>query len=126
MTKSISGICIQNNKLLVVSKKGAWILPGGKLNLGEDDHDCLVREVREELGVEIEILFFYDSFSGVTPFTKDSLTVKTYFIKIIGQPKPQAEICAIKWVNNLDLKLFEVTEVTKKIINSLQRSNHLI
>lgn len=33
-----------------------WEFPGGKLNTSESAADCIAREIREELGVEISIL----------------------------------------------------------------------
>lgn len=35
---------------------GLWELPGGKVHAGESDVDALVRECREELGVEVRPL----------------------------------------------------------------------
>jgi 8-oxo-dGTP diphosphatase len=34
---------------------GRWEFPGGKREPGERDDDALVREIREELGVEVEV-----------------------------------------------------------------------
>jgi len=34
---------------------GGWELPGGKVEPGEQPRDALLREIREELGVEIEL-----------------------------------------------------------------------
>jgi 8-oxo-dGTP diphosphatase len=36
-------------------KPGSWDLPGGHLAIGEDFEQCLLREAREETGLEIAI-----------------------------------------------------------------------
>lgn len=44
--------------LLVKHRKGArqyWVLPGGRLEYGEDFQECGVREVKEETGLDVEI-----------------------------------------------------------------------
>jgi 8-oxo-dGTP pyrophosphatase MutT (NUDIX family) len=42
-----AGVCLLRNE------RDEWELPGGKLEPGEDPADCLVREVREELGIVV-------------------------------------------------------------------------
>ena len=54
-------IIIHQNKILVakrsekMSQSGLWEFPGGKIENNESKKDCLKREIREELGLEILI-----------------------------------------------------------------------
>ena len=34
---------------------GAWVLPGGHIDLGETFEECAIREIKEETGIEIDI-----------------------------------------------------------------------
>ena len=58
----ISGPFIINDKnqlLLCLSPKwGVWIVPGGHVNPGETTRDACIRETKEELGLDIEIVDF--------------------------------------------------------------------
>ena len=44
-------------QLLSTYEGGRWGLPGGALDPGETIHEALIRECREELAVDIEILY---------------------------------------------------------------------
>ncbi len=53
---------INNNKCLLITKRmprvryaGYWELPGGKVENGETHPQALARELREELGIEVEV-----------------------------------------------------------------------
>lgn len=56
----ITGILIENNEILLVqqklSDKRNWSLPGGRLERGETISQGLIREMKEETGLDVEIV----------------------------------------------------------------------
>ena len=61
MINIIASSCIlNNNKILMVQEnkvdiKGLWDLPGGKVKIGEDIKQAVIRETLEETGYNIEL-----------------------------------------------------------------------
>ncbi|MDZ7798426.1 MAG: NUDIX domain-containing protein [Patescibacteria group bacterium] len=49
-------LIIKDNLLAVVKTETGYFLPGGGLEKGESKKDCLIRECREEIGLEINII----------------------------------------------------------------------
>jgi ADP-ribose pyrophosphatase YjhB (NUDIX family) len=52
------GVAIQDEQVLLhrATNDAWWALPGGRVELNESSADALVREMREEMGVEVELL----------------------------------------------------------------------
>lgn len=57
----VAGALVDGSRLLVAQRRrppelaGLWELPGGKVADGETESQALARELREELGVDVEI-----------------------------------------------------------------------
>ena len=58
----IHGVIASRGRILVLKRApsmpyrpGSWDLPGGHLALGENFEDCLLREVKEETGLDVAI-----------------------------------------------------------------------
>jgi 8-oxo-dGTP pyrophosphatase MutT (NUDIX family) len=51
---SVKGVIIRDGKVILLrNERDEWELPGGKLELSESPEPCLVREIAEELRLEI-------------------------------------------------------------------------
>lgn len=79
--KVASGVICQSNKLLIAKRSegqklaGLWEFPGGKIEPGENEKDCLERELLEELGVKAEI----GEFIAQTDYEYDFAVVSLFF-----------------------------------------------
>jgi 8-oxo-dGTP diphosphatase len=62
--KVVCGLVWQENKVLIAKRKpgkslaGYWEFPGGKIEAGEDAESSLIRELEEEMGMQIKISGF--------------------------------------------------------------------
>ncbi len=83
---SVRGVIIQDEKILLVNGDGNgdfWCLPGGRMEYGENLKSCLVREVKEETGLDVtagdafavsEFLFDANHFHNVDIFFHCTMT----------------------------------------------------
>jgi|SRR3989344_2024877 len=103
----IAGIIIQDGKLLLLVGKGyseLWT-PGGKRNEGESDEDCLRRELKEEISVDLIESKFFKEYSGSSFYHPEKKTIGRYYIvKIKGKIKANAEIKNIVWFTKEDFE----------------------
>ena len=101
----LAWIYLKDKKILVTRTKGkdAWFMPGGKRIEGETDEHALVREVKEELNLDLipSSIRFYGTFQAQA-YDKPSGTLvrlTCYTADFNGTPVPTNEIAAFDYFN---------------------------
>jgi 8-oxo-dGTP diphosphatase len=96
---------------------GLWEFPGGKIEPGETVEQCIVREIQEELAIEITVGEHLISINYTYPTFH--LTLFVYHCQhISGVPQP-IESEEIRWVNISDLDNYEFPAANQAIIQAL-------
>ncbi|WP_067135506.1 (deoxy)nucleoside triphosphate pyrophosphohydrolase [Microtetraspora malaysiensis] len=101
----VGAAIIENGRLLAAQRadppelKGGWEFPGGKVDPGESDHDALVRECAEELGVKIAV---GRRVGGEWPLSSGSVLRVWVATIVSGVPEP-LEHLALRWLGQEEL-----------------------
>ncbi|MET8847666.1 NUDIX domain-containing protein [Amycolatopsis sp. NPDC004625] len=129
MIDKIAWIHVVDGRVLAARSRGKdrFYLPGGKREPGETDAETLVREIREELGVEIipDSITPAGTFEGQAHGHAEGTVVHTtaYAAQFRGEPRACAEIEEIAWLGYADRD--RVSLVAQLIFDHLHAAGQL-
>ena len=106
--------------LLVRSSRDAshWVLPKGHIDAGESAEDAARREVREEAGVEAEIV----ARAGSDTYTQDGEEIRTlYFAMRFETTCPADEDREVRWLRYADACATISFEGARRLIERAHR-----
>ncbi len=96
---------------------GLWEFPGGKMEAGEDFHTALIREIQEELGVNLKVGAGMGKYQHA--YTHFKLTVYVFSGEVVsGTPRALAAD-EIRWVPINELAQYPMGKVDRLISLSL-------
>ncbi|MET9721175.1 (deoxy)nucleoside triphosphate pyrophosphohydrolase [Streptomyces zaomyceticus] len=102
----VAGALYDRGRLLAARRSapvelaGRWELPGGKLEPGESPEEALIRELREELGVEVEP---GERIPGEWPL-KPGYVLRVWTARLLsGEPRPLEDHDALRWLSRSEL-----------------------
>ncbi len=100
-----------------------WEFPGGKVEPGEGRKESLVREIREELCLDIKVGdLFRTIFHEGADFKVD---LHAYWCAILGGKLCLKEHVAYKWVYPSELKNFDLTQADRLLVDCLEKLTEL-
>lgn len=111
----VGGIVLQDGKVLLLLRKnapeaGSWSLPGGRVEFMEHLEEAVVRELREELGITVEVESLVCVVNHIVPDENAHWVAPAYRVRVVsGVPKnlEPEKTAAIEWfpMSNLPANL---------------------
>ena len=121
---NIAAGIIWNKGQILISKRrengllgGLWEFPGGKIEKDENAQTCIIREVKEELGVLVQPTSFLKQIKHA--YTHFSITMDAYHCDYL-QGTPQAVGCDNwKWIAPEEIRLLPFPKANHKLFDKI-------
>ncbi len=127
VTSVVAVIVDEGDRVLLTRRavppfRDLWVMPGGKIDLGEPMIRALHREVREEVGIEVAVDGLVDVFEHLTPGPENDHFVILYYrcrpVTHDLAPNP-AEVAEVRWVARGELDRVPLAEGARYIVGQL-------
>jgi 8-oxo-dGTP diphosphatase len=118
----VAAIIKYNDRILATQRgygefAGGWEFPGGKMEAGETQEQALIREIKEELEADIEILKYVETVEYDYP--NFHLILHCYLCTIISGDFVLKEHNSAKWLRRDELKSVEWLPADKGLIERM-------
>jgi 8-oxo-dGTP diphosphatase len=119
-----AAIWVQNGRVLIArrppgaSQAGLWEFPGGKVRPGETPEQCLQREIREELGVEIAVGDFFAE--SIYAYEAKTVRLLAYRVSAISGELALNDHTELAWAPMADLGRYRFCPADVPLVQKLQ------
>lgn len=116
----VAAAFIKNNSEVIICQRYGfdtfplmWEFPGGSMEDNETPEDAVKREIKEELGIDIEIISFINTFEDI----KGEIKIIVYLFDCrIQKGIPREKECkSLKLINISEIDSFNLAPLDKKI-----------
>ena len=122
----VGAIIIDRGRALVVRRateplKGEWSIPGGVLELGETLRAGVIREAKEETGLDvlpIEVLEVYDRIvADEAGKTRYHYVLIDYLCQVTGgELRAASDVSEVRWLTEQELDSFPIADAAEEVI----------
>ena len=125
---TVGVVCLRGDQVLLIKRGtpprlGQWSLPGGRLEWGETTKVAALRELREETGVEAQLLALVDVVDGLFTSRETGLTTRHYVMVdyaarwVSGEPVAGDDAAEARFVSLAEALELVEWDVTRKVIS---------
>ena len=122
----VGAVIVQGGEVLIVKRKydplaGQWSLPGGGVELGETLEDAVVREMREETGLDIEVGPVIEVFDRITRDSNGDVRYHFVLVDYLcwpvgGELRASSDVEDARFVDPADLPQYNLTLKANQVI----------
>lgn len=117
-------VIVCNGRILLEKRKNEpgkdkWSIPGGLVELGERVEQTVIREVKEETGLEVEKPEHIDVVSNLEMDEKGRIkyhfVIIDYFVKLKGgKLKASSDAAELRWVEFDEVEKYDLTKIFRE------------
>jgi mutator protein MutT len=118
-----AGLVFRNGKLLITQRRpgdhlgGLWEFPGGKVEPGETFEHCLVRELREELGIEVSVGEQIEEITHSYP--EKTVRLRFFLCTLLAGEAHPIHCHALAWITRGELTRYEFPSADARLLTRL-------
>jgi 8-oxo-dGTP diphosphatase len=119
----VAGLIIGDGRVLITQRRAdqslplQWEFPGGKVEPGEAPVAALVRELREEIGVEVAVGRIWDVLFHAYPAF--DLVMLVYACRIVEGDPRTVEVADLRWALPGELPAWDILPADRPLVDRL-------
>jgi ADP-ribose pyrophosphatase YjhB (NUDIX family) len=119
MTIKVVDIIVERKGMILLIKRGDfWILPGGEIDPGEDEMQCLEDVVAREMKDQVSSVFrkLEKTIKGPSPVRDGDVEVSVYVGDINSKKMSDVKDCNAHWFSRESIRAIRLSNITKAVL----------
>jgi ADP-ribose pyrophosphatase YjhB (NUDIX family) len=119
MAIKVVDIIVERKGMILLTKRGDyWILPGGEIEPGEDEMQCLEEVVAREMNDKIASVFrkLEKTIKGPSPVRPGDVEVSVYVGDVSSAKMSDIKDCNAHWFSRESLRAIRLSNITKAVL----------
>jgi hypothetical protein len=119
MPIKVVDIIVERKGMILLTKRGDyWILPGGEIEPGEDELQCLEQVVAKEMNDKVANIFHKldKAITGPSPVRPGDVEVSIYVGDISSRKMSDIRDCNAHWFSKDSIKALRLSNITKDVL----------